>query len=226
MDKVYLMKEKHIVFRFERKVCALTSKIFRQSVVNVMKAENRISHCSIISSNCIGSLLSHDLGMRFETPTVNLFFSANDFITFVEKLDYYLSIPLVDVHYADSYSYPVGNLDNINIHFVHYKSIDECIIKWEDRKKRIDMHNLFLVCTDRNGMTDDLLNRFLRLPYRKIIFVSKKTYLKTDECIYIPGFEKNGQVCEMDKYADLFGHRYYEKYCNIVAHLNVKSNGK
>ena len=35
---------------------------------------------SIISSNCVGGVISHDLGLRFESPTVNLFFYPDSFL--------------------------------------------------------------------------------------------------------------------------------------------------
>ena len=47
---------------------------------------------SIISMNCTGGILYHDLGLKFLSPTINLFFRAEDFIKFCENLDYYLSI--------------------------------------------------------------------------------------------------------------------------------------
>ena len=33
---------------------------------------------TIISTNCTGGILYHDLGLEFKSPTVNLFFRAQD----------------------------------------------------------------------------------------------------------------------------------------------------
>ena len=37
--------------------------------------------CCIICNNCTGGMILHDLGLRFDSPTINtLFFSADDFL--------------------------------------------------------------------------------------------------------------------------------------------------
>lgn len=210
----------HLRKRLVLKLRSYTAKIWRSKVVNKMKKRNRISTCSIISSNCIGGLVSHDLNLRFDSPTVNLFFEAEDFLEFVENLKYYLSIKLDDVKVDIEKGYPVGILNDLKVHFVHYKTPEECIEKWETRRVRVDFNNLFIICTDRNGMTLELLKRYLNIPYRKIIFVSKIKWCFSKECIYIPGFENEKEVEEMQKYADWLGHRYYEKYFDIVKWLN------
>ena len=45
----------------------------------------------------VWGVILHELGERFNSPTVNLFFGAEDYIKFLEKLDYYLSQTLVEV---------------------------------------------------------------------------------------------------------------------------------
>ena len=198
--------------------------LFRQHIIKRMRVSNRIEKCSIIASNCIGGLLYHDLRMRFDTPTINLFFTAHDFVVFLSDLKKYLSITPSDFRLSsdDGKGYPVGKLDDIELHFVHYKTVEECVLKWEERKKRIDFDNLYVIFTDRNGLTLEDLKAFLSMDYRKIVYVSKKQFCLSEECIYIPGFEKAESVPEMQRYADVFGHRYYEKYYDVVKWLNEK----
>lgn len=62
------------------------------------------------------------MGERFNSPTVNLFFGAEDYIKFLEKLDYYLGQTLVEAQ-SDK-DYPVAKLDDITIYFMHYPSFD------------------------------------------------------------------------------------------------------
>ena len=213
----------HFLRRCITKLKSYTALIYRKEVIEQMRCKNEVEHVSIISSNCIGGILSHDLGIRFESPTINLFFSANDFIKFVKNLKYYLSI---DFDYFEKSErgggYPVGHLEDITIHFVHYKTEEECKEKWNRRKLRVDFDNILLIFTDRNGLTTEMLQEFLNLPYKKLVYVSKKEMCITNECIYVPGFEKEKNVGEMDKYADWTGHRYYEKYVDIVGWLNSK----
>lgn len=49
---------------------------------------------TLISNNCNGCFILHDLGVKFNTPTVNLYFGMEDFIKFLERLDYYLALEL------------------------------------------------------------------------------------------------------------------------------------
>lgn len=45
---------------------------------------------TIISSTCVGGNIYHDLGLRFTSPTINLWIGAKDFLKFVKDLKYYL----------------------------------------------------------------------------------------------------------------------------------------
>ena len=44
---------------------------------------------SIISSNCVGGVILHELGLKFNTPTINLFFVPRDYLEFIQNLKYY-----------------------------------------------------------------------------------------------------------------------------------------
>ena len=72
----------------------IMGSVFRKNVVRKMRKRNRLKKATILCSNCIGGLLLHDLGLRFDSPTVNLFFTAHDFVSFISNLNYYLSLPL------------------------------------------------------------------------------------------------------------------------------------
>ena len=207
--------------RFVRILRGCSSKIFRGHVVKTFSQRNKIKQCSIISSNCIGGILSHDLGLRFDSPTINLWFDAHGFIQFLENLEDYLHCPLSNVSMDRDKGYPVGYLDNnIKIHFQHYHTVEEAKEKWATRCKRVDMNNLCVICTDRDGMTPELMRRFLKLPYKKIIYVSHKAMVLSEECIYVPGFENEKQLPDMTGWADMKGHRHYEKHFDIVGWLN------
>ena len=41
---------------------------------------------SLISSNCNGGFMLHDLGLQFRSPTVNLWIPPSDFIRFLRDL--------------------------------------------------------------------------------------------------------------------------------------------
>ena len=137
---------------------------------------------------------------------------------FAENMPYYLSLPLTDFNVEEK-PYPIGRLGDISLYFVHYPDIESCKTQWRRRASRVDYNNLFLVMTDRNGCTDELVERFSKVPYPKVLFSSKEMP-EYDFAVYVPGFSKDGQVGELNRYADFHGNRYYELYFDFVSFLN------
>ena len=115
---------------------------FIWSVYSRYKLKNK--GISIISCNCIGGVMYHDLGLPFLSPTINLYFDPKDFLRYVKNLRYYNSLELENVTLMNDY--PQGRLDDVLIHFLHYKTFDEAKICWEKRKKRICYDNIFHYC--------------------------------------------------------------------------------
>jgi len=67
----------------------------------------------------------------------------------------------------------VGRIDDVLIHFLHYKTFEEAQEKWNKRKQRINWDNLFVMM-----YTSEMeeAERFDRLPYeKKICFVPFET---------------------------------------------------
>lgn len=170
---------------------------------------------TIISMNCTGGILYHDLGLKFLSPTVNLYMRAEDFIKFCENLKHYLSVDLMipcnDSNIIGERKYPVAWLDDILLYLVHYKSIEEAQEKWNVRKKRVNWDKIVILNNDREGMTDELKDRFEALPYKKIMF----THLPDDlhpSCLYLPGYEKEGCVGIITDGKGWFGKRPIDQF--------------
>ena len=84
----------------------------------------RNKELTIMANNCNGTFIYHDLNLKFNSPTINLFMSIKDFIKFMGNLDYYLKQELKE--YKDnSVDYPVGILRDIRIDFMHYKTFNQ-----------------------------------------------------------------------------------------------------
>ena len=177
---------------------------------------------SIISMNCTGGILYHDLGLKFLSPTINLFFRAEDFIKFCENLDYYLSIDqLTECHEASiigNRKYPVAYLGDILLFLVHYDSVVDAQDKWNQRKKHINKEKIVILNTNREGMTDELMERFDKLPYKRIMFVNKQDdqHLNT---YYIKGYEKENNVGIIKDHIGWSGKRPIDQF-DWVAFLN------
>lgn len=156
------------------------------------------SDVTIISMNCVGGVLTHNVGQRFCSPTVNLYLKAEDFIKLCENLKHYMAIDrfeeVTDPTIVEGRTYPIGKLDDINVYCVHYKTIDEASAKWNERKKRINWDKIAVICNDRDGMTPELMNRFEKLPYKKVMFVHQQEKGQSEEFVYIPGYENDNEV--------------------------------
>jgi len=77
---------------------------------------------SLISDNCNGGCILHDLGLKFNSPFINLWIELNDYIRVLQNLNYYLAID-TKIEFMVNNEYPIGVLGgDVKIHFVHYKS--------------------------------------------------------------------------------------------------------
>ena len=139
---------------------------------------------TIICNNCFGGHLYEATKRPYNTPTVGLYFFAEDYIKFIENLDAYLNEDLLFVsksrfeecqkeHFAKKY--PIGLLsDNLEIHFLHYTSEQEAKNKWNRRKERVDQKNILVVMNDQNRFSNELMSRFDVVPYPKVFLSSKE----------------------------------------------------
>lgn len=149
---------------------------------------------TIISCNCIGGILYHELNLQFCSPTINLYMNCEDFIKFCENLEYYLSLEIIEYTGPIERDYPLGMLGDILIYFVHYHSLEEAKEKWEIRKKRMDMDNIFIIATDRDGCNDALIKRFSELPYEKKKLFAHIPYKEFKDVVYIKGYENKQEI--------------------------------
>lgn len=164
----------------------------RSIIVRHLRTLFKGSTPTIFSCNCTGGVLYHDLGLPFNSPTINLYMSCADFINFLENLDYYLSMQMTPYTGDIQRDYPIANLGDLILFLVHYKSVEEANEKWQQRKKRIDRNNIYVIASDRDGFNEELLHRFNKLPFRKKIFTHKP--IESPDCIYIRGFEDEHQI--------------------------------
>lgn len=145
------------------------SKYYRSFLRRKLNAENRKrltnKNFTVLCNNCVGGVILHELGERFNSPTVNLFFKAEDYLKFLENLDYYLKQALVEVE--SEKNYPVAKLDDITIYFMHYSSFDEAKTTWQKRVARINKNNLYVIFVQQSGCTERVLEEFDKLPYKR-----------------------------------------------------------
>ena len=138
---------------------------------NILKLKN--SDFTIISSNCLGGVISHKLGLKFMSPTVNLFIEPSSFVKFCKNLTYYFEQPLVEKEWSGDY--PIALCNDIEIHGLHYRNFSELKDKWNERTKRVNFDNIFIFMIERDGCTYEDILEFDKLSYKnKVVFVSKE----------------------------------------------------
>ena len=179
---------------------------FRKLRTKYWKKQLKNNSFSIISSNCVGGVVAHDFGQQLRSPTVNLFFYPDDFIKFCRDLKHYMNCEVVEVK-DSGLNYPVGKLDDIQIHFLHYDTFNQAVEKWNDRRERIHWDNIYIVMTDRDGCTEDHIRMFDELPYEhKIIFTSTPSTYKSAQYI------RNFKGPYYNSFSNIFGRRYYDSF--------------
>lgn len=160
---------------------------------------------SIISNNCAGGLLYNYFGCRFQSPTINLQMSPEDYLRFCENLDHYCSLDISEESPMNAVElfktlggttigFPVGRLGDLTLLFQHYDSFQQAVCKWDERKKRIDFDRLFFVFVDTN-CSKEIVRRFLDLPFRNKLFLTSNTdFLLGPICVLFhnePWFESD-----------------------------------
>lgn len=188
-----------------------------RNITSKLKLKNKTF--TLFSSNCNGGCICHDLGLQFRSPFVNLYLNAEDYIKFLKNPKNYLDTPLEFVTDAKE-SYPIGILKDITLHFMHYRSPQEAENAWDRRKKRIDWDNLFILWADKDGCTEELLLQFDALPYQNKVVFTHKPMPHIRSAVYIPGFEKDGEVGNCDAFVNRFSGKKYFDYFDYVKWFN------
>lgn len=175
---------------------------------------------TIISSNCNGEFIYYDMGLKFLTPTINLSFEMNDYVKFLGNMKWYLEQEIVP--YEDArFEYPTGMLGDIEIRFNHYESFSEAIEKWNERKKRINWDNLFIMAIDGDDCTYESMVKFDQLPFQNKVIFTHVPYPEIESSFYIKGFEQEEGVGVLlyFKEKQFFIRRYLDDF-DYITFLN------
>lgn len=194
------------------KVKSAVNKFQRMTINRRLRSRLTNHGMTVISANCVGAFILHDLGEPFNSPFVNLYLSPKDFIQYLKNMDFYQNQTLTFVQ--SEKTYPVGKLGDLEIHFMHYHSEKDAYEKWNERSARINKRNLFIVMTnkDSNEVPYDLLVEFDHLPFKNKILFTHKSYPELSSTVYIKGFEKDNQVGDLFAFSGWNGRKYYDQF--------------
>ena len=180
----------------ERKYEVLRLKLRKYYIKATYKRRKKKINCedfTIISNNCWAGFVYQSYGIQYNTPTIGLYFLAEDYIKFVYNIKEYLNYELKFIAIKETrntnikkelLTYPIGKLKDIEIHFMHYKTQEEAKEKWERRCKRINWDKILYKFSNQNMCTQKHIEEFMKLPVKnKICFVNKD--YKIDGIIHI-----------------------------------------
>ncbi len=172
---------------------------------------------TLLTGNCIGGYLYHQLGLGFTSPTINMMILNQDFKKLILNLDYYMKLtptPCFDSRYP---GVPSALLGDITLHFTHYSSSIAGIEAWEKRKRRIDFDNIYVIISDIDLSKNDIED-LCRVKCKKIVVMTSKDY-GFDNCLYIPAYRGREHVGELLG-KTLSGKWKFEKYFDFVGWVN------
>ena len=146
----------------------------RERWLRLLRDKNNNHDFSLISNDCVGGIISHDLGEQFRSPTVNLWIPNEYFLAFAQSLEYYLSCEINEIH-DESKLYPVGIIEPkddqhipIVVHFVHYQSFKEAYEKWKERSTRVNYNRLYYIWHFYDDLHIERIRAFDRWNVRKL----------------------------------------------------------
>lgn len=174
---------------------------------------------TFLCPNCIGGILFHDLGLRFNSPTVNLMMLQTDFVKFILNLDQYLSQSLVFFKHPE-YECPCATLGDITIHFTHYDNEEIAQKKWHERASRINRENMFIFLTERDGLSEDDIRALSKIKARGLVVFTANEYSDIPYTLQIPKYKYDHEIGNILAQSYLNGKREYENYFDFVKWFN------
>lgn len=172
---------------------------------------------SLISNNCFAGRIYQDLQIPYNSPTVGLYFFYPDYINFLEKLESNLNGRLRFVNSskydlgnarmkASKHDYPVALLnDDIEMHFLHYKSKDDAERKWYRRCERVNINKVVTFGCELDLCKEEDIKNFDNLQFAKKFFFTSNDY-NLDSAIFIKEFLREQYVGDPYRY----GHVFYK----------------
>lgn len=128
---------------------------------------------SIISQNCLGGIIYHDLGIPFTSPTIGLAIYGEDFVRFAEHLAEYLEIEAQPAGFQANASktYPLIRVGDITVDAVHYESPEQAAEAWNRRARRVNLDDVRIIATMWDlGGDPSLADRLRACGYPLVIF--------------------------------------------------------
>ncbi len=197
----------------------------RQRYLAKKRKRNKNTDITIITNNCVGGIIYSDLGLKFLSPTINLFIPVDDYFEFLNNLRHYLNCEIIQKDMPE-YSYPVGVLKNgqkeILVHFMHYKSFEEAKNKWIERSKRVNFDNLYIIFeySSDTDINSPYYLKFKELPFLKKRMITYAPNLNDEEVVHCELYHQDYYPGKILKYTTEYSKKRYLDYFDYVSFFN------
>ena len=209
-----------------KKLLALLKKLYdlrRRPYLHWLRRRVTNRRFLLLSSTCNGGLLLHDLGMPFNTPTVNMVFHS--FEKVCAEPERYLAMEPEPIEVPGARC-PMFRLGDVTIEGTHYRDNEDFLTCWHRRVERFhamrqEGYEILLMTMESNLSEKDGMETFLKAPYRKLCF-TRDPHRTGPEFAYIPARRRNGYR-DPWRAAGLLGIRVFARAADIPAFLNHSS---
>lgn len=180
---------------------------------------------SVISQNCLGGIIYHDLGLPFTSPTIGLAIYGDDFVRFVEHLAEYLEIEAQPAGFQANASktYPLIRVGDITVDAVHYESPEQAAEAWNRRARRVNLDDVRIIATMWDlGGDPSLADRLRACGYPLIIFSGEPSERADTLSLTGTGWHVDDRGIVHPILTDWAsdGKRYFEHIFDFVGWLN------
>jgi len=179
-----------------RKFRVLFKSYYSKKDIKLLKDKNFV----IISNNCWGGAVYQWLDRQYNTPFIGMGIKGECYLKIVSNFDYYMNTAIKfskQSKYPDrKINYPLGIIDDVEIHFTHFKTEEEAKTKWERRISRMleetNINNyVFKICNSWD-VDENMFKKFHQLPYKNKISFTIHDYSKHN-------FSNNFSIKEINK---------------------------
>jgi uncharacterized protein (DUF1919 family) len=156
------------------------------------------SKYAIISNNCWGGELYRYINSEYYSPFIGLYINIPCYMELLKQFDVLMKGPLEfcseSQYCTEIVNYPLGRLgQKVELHFVHYRSVEEAREKWYRRCDRmfreVSNENYFYKICDRDFCSASHLKEFHALiPQNKVSFGVRESGFSMHKVIPNPGF--------------------------------------
>lgn len=195
------------------------NKYYPLTILNRLRAQkrNKLDHFTLFVGNCAGGYIYHQLGVPFESPTINMMICDDDFYKIMCRPDYYFSHaiePWKDPEFPELIS---GKIDDVILHFNHYKTFEDGVKAWHRRVKRIDPDNSYIIAADIR-LTPEMIANYGKVKCKKLVVFTSRDY-DYPWCLKVKRYEGMTHVGNYIS-KTLKGKWAFEEFFDYVGWLN------